>query len=214
MRRTRQQLGVTLIEVSVSTALVGLVLVAALETLGGAMRTMRQTSSELKAHALAESLLAEVIALPYTDPTVDSETLGLESDESVFGSNRSLYDDLDDFVGWTNSPPQDRDGDALEDYDDWTRQVEVTYVTASSFTSGFITTNRDQGLKRVRVTVTDPAGAITEVDAIRSPYGPNEAPAPFDTNRFTALDATITLSSGAKAQKAAATTNLLEVPTP
>ena len=212
MRRETQRHGVTLIEVSISTALVGLVLVAALETLGGAMRTMRQTASELQAHSLAETLLAEVIALPYTDPTVDSGTLGLESDESAYGGDRRLYDDLDDFAGWKVSPPKDRDGAALAGYDGWTRQVEVEYVTFSSFTSGFITSNRDLGLKRVRVTVADPAGRTTEVDAIRSPYGPNEAPAPFDATRCTTLDATITLGSGATVQKAVTTTNLVEEP--
>ena len=212
MQRVPKKTGVTLIEVAVSTALVGLVLVAALETLGGAMRTMRQTSTELKAHTLAETLLAEVIALPYSDPDGAASSLGLESDETLSVGERSLFDDVDDFEGWMKSPPEDRAGVAIPDGDGWTREVEVTYLAATPSSGQLVTASSDEGLKRVRVSVTDPQGVVTEIHAIRSPYGPNEAPAPFDVTRVTSFEATLSVGSGDTVRKGAALTNLAEEP--
>jgi hypothetical protein len=51
--------------------------------------------------ALAEALLDEVLALPYADPDDASTTLGAESGES----NRTLFDNCDDFSGFTETAP-------------------------------------------------------------------------------------------------------------
>ncbi|QDT69051.1 hypothetical protein MalM25_19770 [Planctomycetes bacterium MalM25] len=204
--------GVTLIEVAVSTALVGFVLVAALETLGGAMRMTRQTRDGVDANTLAETLMAEVIALPYSDPEGAASALGLEADEVVSSSDRSTYDDVDDFHGWLQSPPEDRDGTPIPGYTGWSRKVEISYLHAEPVGSKLGASTRDLGLKQVRITVVNPQGAPTELFAIRGPYGPNEAPAPFDATRVTAFRAEVSVGGGATVRKSVALKNLAEAP--
>lgn len=206
--------GVTLIEVAVSTVLVGLVLVAALETLGGAMRTMRRASTELQAHTLAETLLMEVVALPYSDPDGNSTGIGLESDEGSAAGDRTAFDDLDDFQGWSESPPEQRLGSSIAGCTGWTRTVEVAYLKATPASGLLATSVNDQGLKKVTVLVIDPDGTKTSLYAIRSPYGPNEAPAPFDATRVTTVEATLAVGGGASVRKGVAIPNLAEEPSP
>ncbi len=214
MRRPIAQLGVTLVEVAVSTALVGLVLVAALETLGGAMRTLRQTGDSMNANTLAATLMAEVIALPYSDADGSTTDLGLEADEAAISNDRSLYDDVDDFHGWSRTPPESRDGTELAGYSGWKRCVEISYLGATPVAGELEATTEDQGQKRVRVVVIDPQGVMTDLYAIRCPQGPNEAPAPFDATRVTAIEAQIGVGGGETVRGSVALNNLAESPSP
>lgn len=207
-----QRVGVTLMEVAISTALVGVVLVASLETLAGAVRAGRETSDQLMGQALADAMLAEVVALPYSDPDDDSSSLGLEADELSNANDRTQFDDLDDYDGWKQTPPEARDQTALDDYDDWTRRVDVDFVQFSSFGVGLGITNVDRGIKRIVVTVIDPSGVTTTREAIRSPDGPTEAPAPFAATRVSAIDVTLTLGEGSAVSRRVALTNLAEEP--
>ena len=64
---------------------------------------------------------------------------------------RSLFDDVDDYKDWSATPPQDRNGNDLNELADYTRSVVVNYVTANDFT---VITGSDEGFKQVVITIT------------------------------------------------------------
>lgn len=205
--------GATLVEVSVSTLLVGVVLAAALETVGGAMRTTRQTTAAVDACELAELMLAEAIALPYEDPDGDSVGIGQESGEPTLTLDRIAADDLDDLDGYSRTPPEHRDGTPVAGYAGWAQLFRVRYVQAERAAGGGLpNTANDEGLKRIRVELTDPSGDTWNFYTIRSAYGAADTAAPFDATRVTAVEVTAEVGGAAAIHKSAAVTNLAETP--
>lgn len=163
--------GLSYVEVVLSVPLVGLVVVGALNASGGVLRTWDAAGDRHRGLALAQHLMAEVLGQPYEEP-VDPPTLGREPSES--GGNRKQWDDIDDYDGWSKSPPSDKDNAILPNTTGWTRAVTVKYANPANPTANSRT---DLGLKRVTVTVTDPAGRPTTLTAYRSRYGaPDTAP--------------------------------------
>jgi len=144
-RRFRR--GISLIEVTISTLLVGLVLVASLRSLGHVIGSRGATSSESRAIALAEQLTSEILDQDYEDAG-GSPVFGRESGES--GGDRADFDDVDDYDGWSATPPEDRSGTALPNSTNWEREVTVEFVETNDPGTVSVT---DQGTKRVTVTV-------------------------------------------------------------
>jgi hypothetical protein len=106
--------------------------------------------------------MAEILQARYREP-VDTPAFGIEAPESR--TCRALWDDVDDYNGWTESPPQAKDGTSLGLPAGWRRDVAVDYVTPDDPTAK---SGTDQGIKRIIVTVTDPAGKKTVVQALRA----------------------------------------------
>lgn len=189
--------GVTLAEVIVSIPLVGLVLVGALRSTGGALQTWNTAQGFGQGAALAEHLMAEILQQYYEDPD-GSPAFGIEAGENT--GNRKTWDDVDDYDGMSTSPPMTKDAHLLSSYIGWSGIADVDYVRLSDPTQ---TTASDEGLKRITVTVTDPAGAATTLVAYRSVGGALEQPPVLDAKLRTfmwhelQLDST-TLHSGAR----------------
>lgn len=88
---------------------------------------------------------AITLALRATDP---STSFGPEE------GSRAAYDDVDDFDGLSNSPPERIDGTALSDYGGFTRSVTVDNVTAAVPDPVTPEADGSTEFKRIRVTVT------------------------------------------------------------
>ncbi|HEX6961995.1 MAG TPA: hypothetical protein VF175_09025, partial [Lacipirellula sp.] len=69
-------------EIVISTAIVGVMTVAALESVNMTYRVRRINSNRLTAQGLAQELLAEVVAMPYTDPQNPGGAIGLDAGEN------------------------------------------------------------------------------------------------------------------------------------
>jgi hypothetical protein len=74
---------------------------------------------------LAESLMSEILQQGYQEPGT-SYVFGRETGESDL--TRTAYDDVDDYQGWTQSPPVAKDGTALPNSANWRRTVTVEWV--------------------------------------------------------------------------------------
>lgn len=143
-RASRRCAGYTLVEVAVSTMIVGVLLVGAMNTAGYATRG--QVDNRQRAHAklLANALLAEIIELPYQEPT-DTPAFGPES-----GEVRATYDDVDDYKTFGDSPPVDKQGGAMAGGDGLSRTAKVAYADPENLLTESKT---DQGIKRIVVSV-------------------------------------------------------------
>jgi MSHA pilin protein MshD len=143
-RRARR--GFTLLEVTVSTLLVGTILVGSLSTIGSVLRQRTRTADDLRGMLLAEQLLAEILTKEYAEPT-EVPLFGAELSELL---SRANFDDVDDYHGWDRSPPEDRSGKTLDDLSGWRRRVRVEFVDPFKPSSP---TLDDRGAKRVTVEV-------------------------------------------------------------
>jgi hypothetical protein len=156
--------GLTMIEVVASTMIVGLMSVVALNGLGAATKSGESIGNRAIAIGLADDLMAEIVPLPYSDPN-DAPTFGPEGAES--SGPRSAFDDVDDFNGWNESPPQDRDGVTIPNRADFRHRVEVTRVLAANptqTTSG----STDEGVKRIHVIVEYRGIVLADQFAVRT----------------------------------------------
>jgi hypothetical protein len=159
---TKRLHGLSLIEVVASTFIVGVMAVAALNSLGAATSSSHSIGNRAVALGLADELLSEILQAPYEDPN-QTPVFGRESGEA--SSPRSAFDDLDDYDGWNESPPKYRDGTTMPDRDDWRHRVYVHRVVPADPTQA---SGTDQGAKRIRVTVEYRGKVLAEQFAIRT----------------------------------------------
>jgi prepilin-type N-terminal cleavage/methylation domain-containing protein len=159
----RPRRGLTLLEVIVSTLIVGLMTVASLNSLGAATRSAMSIGDRAIALGLADDLMAEILPLAYSDPNT-TPTFGPEGAES--SGPRNVFDDVDDFHGWNESPPKNRDGVTIPNRDDWRHKVQVVRVTPANPT--LATGGPDQGAKRIQVTIEYRGQVLAEQFAVRT----------------------------------------------
>jgi MSHA pilin protein MshD len=181
----------TLIEAMLSIVIVATVIVMAMNTFGSLANSRQISANRFIANGLARQLMGEILQCYYADPN-GGTTLGPDSGETT----RSLYDDVDDYNGWSESPPQSHDGNVLPGFTGWKRQVAVAYIDPSTMA----TTAQDLGVKRVTVTVTDPLGAVTTVVGIRSSNGVYDQKPASATTAYRWVGVLIQSGSNSKSQ--------------
>jgi hypothetical protein len=145
--RSNPRRGFMLAEVSVAAVLVAFMLIATMEALRGAIVVNVRAGKNAQANNLANALLAEILAQKYVDPGA-SPVFGPEAGEST--GTRSAFEDVDDYNGWNESPPQSKSGAPLSYLGNWRRSVIVAYVDPANTNTVLQT---DQGAKRITVTV-------------------------------------------------------------
>jgi hypothetical protein len=113
----------------------------------GASRVVQQeTSLADRGRLLAESLMAEIARRQYEDPD-GTVAFGIEAGEGT--GNRADFDDIDDYSGWSASPPTAQDGTVLTDTSGWSRNVAVAWVDPEN--PAMVKTS-ETGAKRITVT--------------------------------------------------------------
>ncbi|MCA9214085.1 MAG: PKD domain-containing protein [Planctomycetales bacterium] len=171
--------GLSFIEVTISTMLVGLLFVGSLRMLAESTRAALLTQDRIHATRLADQLLREIIALPYEDPN-ESAVFGSEASELPV-ANRSNFDDVDDYHNWQETPPRDKNGNDLG-YSGWQWSVQVAYVDPASLTS---ISASDLGVKQVMVSVIRPGTTIAaQLVGYQSQSSSTYASSGIDTTDF------------------------------
>lgn len=168
-----QARGFTLVEATISIVLVGVLLVAALNTMGAAKIGEYNTVARGRAHLLAEDLMAEIMRHSYADPeTVGFVDLtdpalvpsGLTVDPGESGGIRADFDDVDDYNGWTASPPEQTDGTTIPNLTGWGRSVSVERLDPATH---LLELTNELGLKRITVTVSRDNVQVAELVAFK-----------------------------------------------
>lgn len=182
--------GTTFVELAICTLLVGVVLVASLDTAGSAARSAVGLKSQNRVQLYTAKLMSEIMAAPYYDPEAADvdENFGIESGENSSPPNRLGFDDMDDYDDWTESSAlQDRDGAANANSTGWSRTVDIVKLSAMSPQTALANNALDQGARRITVTVTSPSGDTTSLQAIRSLDGAVEQPLGVDATLVTGV---------------------------
>ncbi len=166
--RCSKRTAFSLLEVTISSMIVGVMLVAALNAVGAATSGRFRSGEQSQAQLLADALMAEILELHYSEPD-DLSVFGPEPNEANTAT-RADFDDVDDYHDWTAKPPVDKDGASLPLADSWTRTVAVNFVSVANLITAVGT---EEGLKQVTVTVTNSRAVATAVMVVSDAWEPD-----------------------------------------
>jgi type II secretory pathway pseudopilin PulG len=139
--------GFTLLEATIATMLVGVLLAVAMQTVAVSVAQQQRTATQVLGGNLADGLLAEILSKAYRDPD-GGATFGTEAGESR--SSKTAFDDVDDFHLWTEAPPQYPSGDVTPNLAGWRRSVTIAWGDQAQPT---VEQTYDTGVKQIRVVV-------------------------------------------------------------
>lgn len=126
-----KRLAFSMMETVVSITLVSLLIVGSLNSLAFSTTTTARDLDGLRALGLAEQLFSEISALNYIDPVEPTTALGREPTETST-TDRSAWDDVDDYNGLNESTLRYRNGTSIPGISGWSRRVTVTGVVPST----------------------------------------------------------------------------------
>jgi len=108
----RRQAGVNLIELLISIVIIAIACTGVLLVFAQTVRFSADPMIQTQALAIAEAYLDEILARPLCDPDAGcgGETGASEEGSPSLAANRPLLDDVQDYDGLSNTPPQDQDG--------------------------------------------------------------------------------------------------------
>jgi hypothetical protein len=153
----------SLAETAMCVLLVGGVLVVALNTVGDATVGRQKMGDEGRGHLLAQDLMAEILQKAYEEP---DETITFGPEVSEGSGSRVDFDDVDDYHGRDESPPQEKDGATKAGLDGWRRTVTVELVYPDKLNTK--TASTDEGIKRIAVDVTFNGVPMASLVAVRT----------------------------------------------
>jgi hypothetical protein len=161
--RQRGRRASSLAELVVTTVLVGVLMTAALSSTGQSLLSQRKCGDRVIGRYLSQSLLADIQAKTFKDPDAIVPLLGLDLGETL--GLQSSYDDVDDYHGYSESPPKKPDGTPLSGYAGWSRTVEVESLDPVTLA---VSTSADTGIKRIKVTAAYNGVTIHSIYGLRT----------------------------------------------
>ncbi|WP_157609774.1 hypothetical protein [Roseimaritima ulvae] len=164
--RARRRAGFNMLEVTISTLLVGVLLTGAMTTAGALIRRHGLRAQDDVKMGLAHDLLCEVNQTFFSDPDNTHTTLGPEFGEAE--DTRRKFDDVDDYDGWTESVIQDKLGNPAEGFAGFQRSVQVVYARLSD---PALDSSVPTDLKRITVRVVGPDQQTATLTGLRSRRG-------------------------------------------
>jgi MSHA pilin protein MshD len=178
---TEKNRGFTMIEAATAVAIVGILLAASAGALSAIARIQRIQLERRGAYALAEQLMGEIVQQYFSDQN-NPPVFGPEA-----GETRPIFDDVDDYNGYSASPPVQKNGAAMPGYAGWTESVAVAYVDPNNPAN----TLSSSTLKRITVTISSASGKQYSLVGLRSQYGPYEAQPLTQTNYVTGVGVSV-----------------------
>jgi type II secretory pathway pseudopilin PulG len=198
--------GFTIVEAVTSMVIASVMIVAAISAITVFSKANTLQKDQYRASLLARRLMTEIEQCLYVDPA-NTGTLGPEGGEST--GSRSAFNDVDDYTGWSESPPQNKDGTVIPGYTGWTRAATVVWVDPNNPSS---VQNSDMGAKRITVTVTDPRGRKTTSVSLRSSTGPNDKRPTANSTYVSWVGVTLQVGTDPAAKADGAVTTLGQIP--
>jgi prepilin-type N-terminal cleavage/methylation domain-containing protein len=156
--------GVTLIEVMISIVLVSTVLLVSLTASSRLLHNEHLQDAANDGAQLAAQLLDEVSSMDFRDR--NDPVFGLEADETA--TDRTGFDDVDDYDGYECTPPTYRDGTSIEGYEGWSCRVTITPADPSTEGITTVAAGERSPLRIIAVLCTAADGTTTEATTLVS----------------------------------------------
>ena len=165
--------GFTLIELVVVIVVLSLALTGVTLVISRVVQQSPEALVQTRAMELAQTYLDEIFSkrfdelsgqggVPRCDSTDNSTQTCTNTLGSEEGSNRLLFDDVDDYNGLNEQPPTSIiDGSNLSNYDSYNVQVAVVYAGSEL---GFAS---NRHAKRITISITTPLGNTIPVSVYR-----------------------------------------------
>ena len=163
-RRHRHRPSLTLVEMVISTLIVSIMLVAALNAVGAARLNECRLAENQRALLLAQALMAEILCQPYSAADEAGDVIG-SADAAAAVTNRTGFNSVGYYNGWRASPPQNRDGSIIPNCDDYTQTVRVVWVDPGTLTSE---SNTATGVKCIQVSIERSQRQLVRLTAYRT----------------------------------------------
>lgn len=186
----RVRRGFTIVEAALATLLVSVAMLASLTVASKTITSRARVADRVKAQQLALDLMSEILQQAYQDPNV-TPVFGLEPGESP--TCRAAWGDVDDYNGWTESPPQTKSGTVIPDTTGLTRSVVVQWVDPTTMLP---TTTANTGIKLITVTVQRGTLPLAVVAAYRTIGWVDTIPKPTDATGNHPPTAAATVANG------------------
>ena len=168
----RNRCGVTLLEVIISLILVSSIILVSMTASANLMRNKSVSMEAIRGHDLAFQILDEVTATAFEDAD-DDQIFGRETNETA--TNRTDFDDVDDYHNYSTSLPTHRDGTAIAGLTGWSFSIAVTPAITTA--SGILTMpSVPAPLRLVTVTYVAPSG-YTDSESMLVSEVPHNIPA-------------------------------------
>lgn len=158
-QQPHRQRGFTLIELVMFIVIVGIGVAGILSVFTTSVKSSADPMVRKQALSIAESLLEEILLKEFIDPNGSGNGVGATCSLGA-GTNRSLWDDVCDYNGYTSTGIKDVQGNSIASLSGYNvSAVAVTTVTQSAIT-----------YKRVAVTITDTQNNTISLAGYRGNY--------------------------------------------
>ena len=165
--------GFTLIEIVLAIFIIGVALVTLLSMFSLGLKGDVFAREMTVATNLAQEIMEEIKSKEFEEPE-DTVEFGPETPEPAVttANDRTLYDDVDDYNGWSRNPPEDVDGNPLSDFSVFTRSVVVVYVENDNYDDPVEEgdANYPTNSKRITVTVSKGGNDLIELTTVVVKY--------------------------------------------
>ena len=151
-------------------------MVAALTSVRAGVDRQTNTANTVRGKKLAHDLMQEILQKSYQGP-IATAVLGPQPSEVTKPPTRSLFIDVDDYAGWSESPPANTSGVPYMGFSGWTRSVNVQWADPVSLAP---TASIYTGLKLITVTVSFNGQTQATLAGYRSIAWSDTIPAPSD----------------------------------
>jgi MSHA pilin protein MshD len=164
--------GFTLAEVLVAVVVIVIALVPLIMVIGQGVKRGKDPQKIAVANLLAQDLMEEIVCKQFDEDPLNPDTtanLGPDRGETRSGTPpNGNYDDVDDYDGFTETPPREVDGTQMTEYTGYTRSVVVDYVLATNLDT---VSTAITSYKRITVTVSWTSGGAAQSTVLRAIKG-------------------------------------------
>lgn len=156
-----RQRGLTLIEVILSMVVLGIGVAFFISVFGASLQTSADPMQRKQALAVAESMLNEIAAKPFSNPSGGFTGAATQA-------NRALFDDIGDYHGYATAGVHSIDGGAVASLSGYDVSVSVTNAALGSGASAVSASNA----RLITVTVQYAGGSVS-LSSYRTAYAPD-----------------------------------------
>jgi len=146
--------GFTLVEILISVVILAMAIVPFIGVFTSGIKGGGVAQKIVIGNNLVQDLMEEIRSKKFDEdpgsPTSPGQ-LGPEQQESRDNTPPNNFDDVDDYNGYSDSPPEEVDGTVMAEYSEYSRSAIVEYVTEDDFN---IIASEITDFKRITVTLT------------------------------------------------------------